>query len=261
MTPMLRRPFCVWGASALGAAGVAAPSSSVIRVARVVLPGEPHRPSAPRAADLGEDLCHAVAQVDPGLRFAIAPRALKERDILQALSRHELDLHWDLVLTPRRREQVAFLDGPPLWRHRLQLVSAATDPEDLPDLAALRTGALRHRLVAVQESVAAEFLNGIPGLLWSALGGEELPDSMLVHGARWGLLPSHARPAQGRAPRHPNTRPPRWRWQPTVFRDVEVHGAVSLAVPATTRLRLVQALERLEQQGVLAALKARHARA
>lgn len=260
MAAMLRRAIFLGGPLSLGLAKARAEGGPVLRVARLRSPGASPRRPADSPPDLGQDLCQALSQVDPGLRFALTPWALSEVQVVQALARHELDLHWDLAATPRRREGLAFLDGPLLWRHRLQLVSAAQDLEDVPDLDALRVGAQRHDVVAVRDSVAAEFLASVPGLRWTPIDAEERPDAMLARGSRWALLPSHAQPALAHRSTG-RTVPRTWRWQPTVFRDEAVHGAVSLAVPAPTRRRLVQALVHLERQGTLTALRAGHARA
>lgn len=262
---MQRRQLCLWGGSAWCTASASAPSPWVLRVARLAVPGQSRRPHSPEAPDipdtpdLGQDLCSAVAQWDPGLRFALAPMALSEPEIVRELTHHRLDLHWDLVATPRRREHLAFLDGPPLWRHRLQLASRAQDPDNVPNLDALRAGATHHSVAAAQDSVAAEFLAAVPGLRWSPLQTEETPEHLLRSDARWAVLPSHVR-TRARVDR--GTRlPPSWRWQTLVLRDEPVHGAVSLALPAPVRARLVQALWHLAQSGLLDALRARHARA
>lgn len=242
-----------------GAGVKAAPPTVTLRVARAALHGASPRPALAAAPDLGLDLCSAVSQVDPGLRFQPQPMALRERELVQALAQHRLDLHWDLVGTPRRREQLAFLDGPTLWRHRLQLVSHSQDPENLPDLEALRQASQHHGLVAAADSVAAEFLSAVPGVRWRPVTSDESPDGLLRSGARWALLASHARP-RSRPPSPQRAQPATWRWQPAVLRDEPVHGAVSLALPAPVRVRLTQALARAVQTGALEALRAQHAR-
>ncbi len=268
MARMQRRHLCAWGCGSVWAAPDPAPGTTVLRVARLHVPGWTTRrpgadaPDRPQAPDLGLELCQGIGQVDPGLRFTVLPTAMTERALVEALAHHRLDLHWDLVATPRRRERMAFVDGPVLWRHRLQLACHAADPDPVPDLVALQQGAAQHRLVAAAGSVAAEFLAAQPGLRWLPVDTDEAPERLLRGGARWALLPSHAQARLApRAMAGVPERPVSWRWQPLVLQDAPVHGAVSLAVPAPVRQRLAQALARLAHQGGLDALKVRHARA
>ncbi len=251
---MQRRAICLGGLSTLltdpGQAASQAPV--VLRVSERL----PARGVAPQPYGLNRALCLAVEQLDPGLRFAWTWRGMSETAIVNALSHHQLDLDWDLLATPRRRSHLAFLEGPALARYRLQWVAHGDDPLNLSNLDELRRAAAHNTLTAARGSVAAEFLDTIPDMRWLALDGEESPSALLRQG-RWALMPSHL----AQRPDPPLRAWPRpWRWMPWVLQDEPVHGAVSLAVPANTRLRLVQALRRLAQEGELEALRHRHGR-
>jgi hypothetical protein len=251
---MQRRALCLGGLGPLLATPgqAASPAPVVLRVSE----RQQARGVAPHSYGLNRAVCLAVEQMDPGLRFAWTRRAMSETAIVDALSHHRLDLDWDLVATPRRRSHLAFLEGPALTRHRLQLAAHSDDPLNLSDLAELRRAAAQNTLTAARSSVAGEFLDTIPDMRWLALDGDESPQALLRHG-RWALMPSHL---VHRPDPPPHARPRPWRWMPWVLQDEPVHGAVSLAVPASTRLRLVQALRRLAQEGELAALRHRHGR-
>lgn len=251
---MQRRTLCIGALGPLGATPAWAANTEpvVLRVAE----RRPVRFGAPPSPGLHHALAVAVAQLDPGLRFDWAPHPRTEAAIVEEMSHHRLDLDWDLVATPRRQAHLAFLDGPAVTRHRLQLAAHRDDPLNLSDLAELRRAAALGTLVAARNSVAAEFLDAIPDLRWQAFAGDNDPEALLRQG-RWALVPSHAPP---RTDAPPGARPRPWRWMPWVLQDEPVHGAVSLAVSASTRLRLVQALRHLAQTGELAAMRRRFGR-
>jgi hypothetical protein len=218
----------------------------------------PH--AVPASTAWTQDLTLALTQVDSSLRLVIPEERRHPSDPIQSLSRHELDLDFGAVATTRRREHMAFLEGPPLFRHRLRLASRRDDLEDIADWGSLIRGSQTHPVMAAKSSAAADVLRGVANLRWlESRSPKEFPLPSLAS-IRWWMLAEHLWPSalQGGSHEPSSAMARRWRLQPHVWWNEPVHGAVSLAVPLATRRRIEQALWLLAEQGVLESLRNRH---
>lgn len=194
------------------------------------------------STDWAQALGMALTRVDPGLRFVVPEARLHSIDPIASLSKHELDIDLGAVATDRRRSHMAFLEGPPLFRHRLRLASRTEDRVDLIDRESLVKGSQTHPVMAARSSAAADFLRSMSGLRWveSDRAREDLlPAPSHV---KWWMVAEHLWDlAQQRPPGNSQSTSPlsrRWRLQSKTWWDESVHGAVSLAVPRATRKRI-----------------------
>lgn len=199
------------------------------------------------------EILHAVEKLDPGLRFTGTKDQVPLRRVERLLADGLVDAFFCLLKSPERERQWRYVPVP-LYVIRHIVVQRADDLRNLDtlaDLAALsrrkpvlvmRGTALARRLLAADVAIA-EAGSEREALQMLAMGRADA-----IYGQDINLLHHVAEARLG----------DRLRVGRTVFREEPQYLALRADLPAAHEERLIQALRKLERDGVLRALAGKY---
>lgn len=202
------------------------------------------------------DLVRALEAQDPKLRFSGLQRKLPLKRVLLELMGGQVDVFFSLIDSPTRRQQVDFLDAPVLYEARHQLAARIDDAARPADYAALRALGKDAVILVTHGTVYQEMLREVGGLNVQATALSNRQNlEMLLRGR--GRFFCHAGSTL-RAEIEAAGLSARLQVLPAVLRVQQQRVAFAPGLDPALRARVVQALQAVDRQGTLAALRRRY---
>lgn len=195
------------------------------------------------------DIIQAIQRVDPTLRFTGYEQEIPTKRIEAMLEQGQLDVYVGFLITPARQRRFDFIDVP-LFSPQARLISRKDDPLTIQSLAELLPLGKDGIVLTTRGTPLVEELQQLqPGLLIDAgtddneLNLQKLRRKRARAFYQFDFMLAHALRQTGLADQV--------RWQPYRGNSEIQYMAISRNVPAETRQRLQQALEKLHAKGEL----------
>lgn len=202
------------------------------------------------------ELAQALQAQDPGLQFSGLQRGLPLKRVLLELSGGQIDVFFSLIDSPSRRRQVDFLDAPVLYEARHQLAARTDDPANPKNYAELRALGPGASVLVTHGTVYEEMLRLQGGLTVrsTALSNRQNLQMLLRGRGRFfchaGSTLKQEIEAAGLGAQ--------LKVLPAVLQVQHQRVAFAPGLDPAVRARLANALQALEAQGRLAALRTRY---